>query len=108
MEFGPRALGNRSILANPQSENMLQKVNDIKEREQWRPLAPSISAENQALAIKEETASPYMLLNATIHESSRELLQAVTHIDGSTRPQIVDKETNLSYWELIQCFYEET
>ncbi|GMG77419.1 carbamoyltransferase [Bacillus safensis] len=108
MEFGPRALGNRSILANPQSKTMLQRVNYIKEREQWRPLAPSINAENQTMAINEETASPFMLLNATIHKSSLELLQAVTHIDGSTRPQIVDKEGNSSYWELIQCFYEET
>ncbi|WP_191567437.1 carbamoyltransferase [Metabacillus idriensis] len=108
MEFGPRALGNRSIIANPNSKKMLKKVNTIKKREQWRPLAPSLIKENVPIVLEEENTSPFMLLNSTVKENIRHLLPAIVHVDGSSRPQVVTKEMNNDYYETIQSFYKKT
>ena len=88
MEFGPRALGNRSIIANPQSRDMLNKVNTIKKREQWRPLAPSIIDENASVVLEEKINNPYMLLNSTVKKEVHHLVPAIVHVDRSTRAQV--------------------
>lgn len=129
MEFGPRALGARSILGDPRDEEMQKKLNlKIKYRESFRPFAPSILAEDVSRYFKHEEASPYMLLVKPIEESIRKdlpkdfdaldlkeklyylrsELPAITHIDFSARIQTVHQETNMAYWKLINAFKAET
>ncbi|MDM8365606.1 carbamoyltransferase family protein [Bacillus thuringiensis] len=108
MEFGPRALGNRSIIANPQNRDMLNKVNTIKKREQWRPLAPSIIDENASAVLEEKINNPYMLLNSTVKKEVHHLVPAIVHVDGSTRAQVVTKGMNSDYYETIYNFYQKT
>ena len=129
MEFGPRALGARSILADPRSPDMQKKLNmKIKYRETFRPFAPSVLYENVSDYFDFDQPSPYMLL---VHEVRDELrnnlpegyhdlplreklayqrsdLPAITHIDFSARIQTVHRETNPRYWELIDAFKERT
>ena len=104
MEFGPRALGNRSILANPSSRSMHEKVNRIKLREQWRPLAPSVPMEEMTKVMEEPISSPYMLIASTVRHEMRDVLPAVVHVDGSSRAQAVTREFNFEYWRLISNF----
>ncbi|RJG26175.1 carbamoyltransferase C-terminal domain-containing protein [Paenibacillus thiaminolyticus] len=109
MEFGPRALGNRSIIANPQQRDMLVRVNRIKHREQWRPLAPSLIEEAAGQVLKNAVGgSPYMILNAYITDEYRSQIPAVVHVDGSARAQVVDKAFNPEYWRLIRAFWEKS
>jgi carbamoyltransferase len=128
MEWGPRALGNRSILADPRNSDMQKRLNlKIKFRESFRPFAPSVLSEDVREYFDIETDSPYMLLVAPItphHRTttainqSAEILDrlyrqrsdipAVTHIDFSARIQTVHKETNERYWRLIQAFKQRT
>jgi carbamoyltransferase len=123
MEFGPRALGNRSILGDARNNEMQKKLNlKIKFREGFRPFAPSVLAEDTEVYFNLKEHSPYMLLVAPVVEKRRKSLpanyyssemmerlyiqrsdiQAVTHIDFSARVQTVHKETNERYWKLIQ------
>jgi len=132
MEFGPRALGNRSILGDPRNPAMQSELNlKIKFRESFRPFAPSIKAEAaddwfdmKGLA----GAGPYMLVTAAVkkkrrvsvdekyarlsgidrHRVPRSTIPAVTHVDGSARVQTVHKETNPRYWALIDRFHQAT
>ncbi len=108
MELGPRALGNRSIISNPRSKGTLDKVNKIKRRAWWRPLAPSMlhSAANEYL--EESQESPFMILAFQVKEEKRKEVPAMVHSDGSTRPQTVRKETNRLYWKLIKDFEQVT
>lgn len=99
-ELGPRALGHRSIVADPTKKEMLESVNQIKGREMWRPLAPSMTAETAAFLL-EGKGSPFMLTSATIPVAQREKVPAVSHVDGTTRAQIVAPETSPRYVELI-------
>ncbi len=99
-ELGPRALGHRSIVADPTRKEMLERVNRIKGREMWRPLAPSMTAETAAYLL-EGPGSPFMLTAATLSEEQRDRLPAVNHVDGTTRAQIVVPETHPRYVELI-------
>lgn len=129
MEFGPRALGNRSILADARNEKTQQTLNlKIKYREGFRPFAPSVKAENVSDYFEIETASPYMLFVAPIKDKwrknlpenyydlplmerlyvPRSVLPAITHVDFSARIQTVDKETNLRYWKLLDEFEKIT
>ena len=129
MEWGPRALGNRSILGNPTHPEMQKKLNlKIKYREGFRPFAPSAMAEYSSEYFDMDAPSPYMLLVAPVKENHRnplpdgyeELLlfdrlyhlrsdiPAITHIDYSARIQTVHKETNDKYWCLINAFRELT
>lgn len=109
MECGPRALGNRSILASPCIKDMDIAVNkSIKFRETWRPFAPSIIEESADLLLVEDKNSEYMLLVNHIQKKMREKLPAVTHIDGSCRPQIVKRTKNLLFWEVINEFKKIT
>ncbi|MGH9687636.1 MAG: carbamoyltransferase family protein [Candidatus Acidiferrales bacterium] len=102
MEFGPRALGSRSILADPRDPKMTAKVNNaVKFREWWRPFAPSMLAETAAEYIESATDSPFMILTAQVREEKRGVIPAVTHVDGSARPQTVERDVNPLYWQLI-------
>ncbi len=108
MEFGPRALGARSILADPRDAKMRDTLNmKIKFREGFRPFAPSVTADRASEWFDIDCESPYMLLVAQVHENKREI-PAVTHVDGSARLQTVTREQNALYYELIQAFGERT
>lgn len=129
MEFGPRALGGRSILGDPRNEEMQKKLNvKIKYRESFRPFAPSVLAEECCEYFEHDSVSPYMLLVQPVHKSRRKCLPpgyhsfsikeklyhlrsdmpAITHIDYSARIQTVHKETNPRYWQLINEFKKLT
>jgi carbamoyltransferase len=109
MEFGPRALGQRSILADPRIPDMTTKVNNaVKFREWWRPFAPSILAEFAHEYLESATDSPFMILTAQVRPEKRNVIPAVTHADGSARPQSVERAVNPLYWNLIHEFHKIT
>ena len=129
MEFGPRALGNRSILGDPRNPEMQKKLNlKIKYREGFRPFAPSVLEENIGEYFSLDRSSPYMLLVAPVREERRCALPkgysqmdmwerlyhvrsdipAITHVDFSARIQTVSAATNKKYWKLIQAFKKKT
>ncbi len=109
MEFGPRALGNRSILADPRDPEMTAKVNNaVKFREWWRPFAPSMLSEVASQYIESATDSPFMILTAQVKPEMRSVIPAVTHADGSARPQTVERDVNPLYWNLINEFGKRT
>ena len=106
-ECGPRALGNRSILADPRNFHNRELINfTIKRREWFRPFAPSVLEEESHKWFDFEGASPYMLYTAKVLKP--ELVPAITHIDGTARMQTVNEETNPTYYKLIKKFYEIT
>jgi len=108
MEFGPRALGNRSLLADPRHPDMREILNrKVKHREYFRPLAPSIlheEAKNWFDIKKETSAADFMLMAYPVKESVKEKIPAVMHIDGTSRIQAVKKETNPRFHKLISEF----
>jgi len=109
MEFGPRALGSRSILADPRDPEMNAKVNNaVKFREWWRPFAPSFKKEAAGEYLESATDSPFMILTAQVRPEKRSIIPSVTHVDGSARPQTVEKEINPLYWRLIDEFGKRT
>lgn len=129
MEFGPRALGGRSILGDPRNPDMQKKLNlKIKYRESFRPFAPSVLAESAGEYFELKSDSPYMLLVQEVKEEHRNTLPenyhelplreklayersafpAITHIDFSARIQTVHPETNPGYWKLLKAFKELT
>jgi carbamoyltransferase len=109
MEFGPRALGARSILADPRDPEMNAKVNNaVKFREWWRPFAPSFKKEIAGEYLESATDSPFMILTAQVRPEKRAVIPSVTHVDGSARPQTVEKEINPLYWRLIDGFGRRT
>ena len=108
-EFGPRALGNRSILADPRPADMKDKINAmIKFREEFRPFAPSILHEHGEEYFIHYQESPYMERTLTFREEVRDKVPAVVHIDGTGRLQTVREEWNPLYYRLIKEFYELT
>jgi carbamoyltransferase len=109
MEFGPRALGNRSILADPRDPEMPKKLNNrVKYREPWRPFAPSVLADEAAGWFSPAVASPHMLLSFTVRPERRGLVPAITHVDGSSRIQTVTAQSNPIYHALIKRFHDLT
>jgi carbamoyltransferase len=109
MEWGPRALGGRSILADPRDPEMNAKVNNaVKFREAWRPFAPSMKREAARAFLENATDSPFMVLTSQVRADRRGLIPAVTHVDGSARPQTVEKDVNPLYWRLIDEFGKRT
>jgi len=109
MEWGPRALGNRSILADPRRKEMADKVNQIvKYRDEWRPFALSILAEKAQAYLDNPCPDPFMITTAPVREDKREAVAAVTHADNTTRPQFVDQKTAPRYHALIGRFAEKT
>jgi carbamoyltransferase len=108
MEGGPRALGNRSILANPKLRNMHNVVNEIKSREDWRPLAPSILEESVSDYFETGAISPFMLQTHRVRKERISEIPAVVHDDSTARYQSVSKKTNSKYHALIKEFYRLT
>ena len=126
MEFGPRALGNRSIIADPRNPQMQQKLNlKIKYRESFRPFAPAVKIERATEYFNMNEPSPYMLFVQPVNDFSKTIVQdnssmeeklaavksnlpAITHVDGTARVQTVDKETNPSFYKLLTAFEERT
>jgi carbamoyltransferase len=109
MEWGPRALGNRSIVCDPRRADMKDILNlKIKRRESFRPFAPSVLKEHVADWFEENGDVPFMMQVYQIREEKRLLIPAVTHVDGSGRLQTVYKQTNPRYWSLIAAFWQIT
>lgn len=105
MEFGPRALGNRSILANPMYRHNTDRVNEaVKFRESWRPFAPSVLRERAGEYFEDCTSSPYMILSYWAVKARAHEIPAVVHVDGSCRVQTVERAVNPRYYELIAEF----
>jgi carbamoyltransferase len=108
-EIGPRALGNRSILASPINPWMTGHINgDIKHREWYRPFAPAVLFEHQEDVFESSVYSPYMLVTTTVKEEWRSKVPAITHIDNSARHQSVTIDNNPRFYSLISKFYEKT
>jgi carbamoyltransferase len=108
-EIGPRALGNRSILASPIHSWMTGHINgDIKQREWYRPFAPAVLFEHQEDVFESSEYSPYMLVTTTVKEEWRSKVPAITHIDNSARHQSVTIDNNPRFYSLISKFYEKT
>jgi len=106
MEFGPRALGNRSIIADARVKENWQKVNlKIKFRESFRPFAPTVLEDQAYEYFDLNVSSPYMLLVA---QTKKNIVPAITHVDGSARIQTVSKEQNLLYYKIINQFYKNS
>jgi carbamoyltransferase len=104
-EFGPRALGNRSFLADPRRPEMRQLLNDkVKLREWFRPLAPSILEEAADQVFGRHHRDPFMVTVLEVANDQRDRIPAVVHIDGTARPQTVSREANPRYWKLIREF----
>jgi carbamoyltransferase len=105
MEFGPRALGHRSILADPRSAEMKDIINArVKHRESFRPFAPSALLEASPEYFDCHVPSPFMLLVADVHPDKRAVIPAITHVDGTARLQTVTREDNDVYYDLIAAF----
>ena len=108
-EFGPRALGHRSILADPRRAEMQDIVNrKIKFREEFRPFAPSVMAEHFDEYFAGAPVNQFMTFYASLKEGKGDAIPAVTHVDGSARPQAVYQDCNPAYWRLIDAFRDET
>ena len=108
-EFGPRALGHRSILADPRDPGMKDTLNQrVKFREGYRPYAPSILAEHATEWLHLDYESPFMLLVTEVREEKRARIPAVTHVDHTTRPQTVTAEANPNYYRMIHEFHRLT
>jgi carbamoyltransferase len=109
MEFGPRALGNRSFLADPRSDGIRDVLNEkIKKRELFRPFAPSVKAESASQYFELQQPSPFMTIVVPVRADKRAVIPAVTHVDGTARPQTVDREVNQRYWKLLDRFEQLT
>nr|WP_306267856.1 carbamoyltransferase C-terminal domain-containing protein [Pararhizobium sp. IMCC3301] len=108
-EWGPRALGNRSILANPAIKDMKETINKkIKKRESFRPFAPSVLREEIGRFFEQDIESPFMMHVVKFKPEWRDVFPAVTHVDGTGRLQSVDEENNPRYYKLIKALKERT
>jgi len=105
MEWGPRALGNRSLLADPRREDMRELINSkVKCREAFRPFAPAVLAERARDFFDLSAPSPFMQFTVPVKASAKGLLPAVTHVDGTARVQTVTREANPRFYELLSAF----
>ncbi|WP_437315077.1 carbamoyltransferase family protein [Sorangium sp. So ce385] len=110
-EFGPRALGNRSIVADPRPAENKDIINAmVKKREEFRPFAPSVieEAAHEYFDLGGAEAMPFMIFTVPVHEDKRQLLGAVTHVNGTARVQTVSERTNERFWRLIRAFGDIT
>jgi carbamoyltransferase len=106
-EVGPRSLGARSLLGDPRKRQTTIKLNRIKCREEWRPLAPSVCAESFA-EFFEGVPSPFMLIAARVKASAVRRIPAVVHVDGTARPHVVHPDSNPLYYRLLRAFAART
>ena len=104
MEFGPRALGGRSIIADPRREDLKPRLNAIKSRQSWRPFGPSVLAGRQHEWFTHDWDSRFMLFAVDVRPEKRGQIPVVVHYDGSTRPQVVHREHHGRYHDLISAF----
>ena len=105
LEFGPRALGNRSVLADPRNEKMKDKINKyLKKRDWFMPFAPSMLSEAKEEYLEDAVEAPFMIMGFNVKKEKLREIPAVVHVDGTVRPQTVTKDVNPSYWRLIKEF----
>ncbi|MGA4844858.1 carbamoyltransferase [Streptomyces sp. G5(2025)] len=108
-EFGPRALGHRSILADPRRAEMKDILNSkVKHREAFRPFAPAVLADRAFEYFELDIESPYMLIVAPVRDDKRREVPAITHVDGTARVQTLTPEANGAFYELVERFGELT
>jgi carbamoyltransferase len=108
MEFGPRALGGRSILASPLSPTMQDRLNDIKDREDFRPVAPVVTEEAAGLWFDGAGLSPFMLFTYPVLAHQAHRIPAVRHVDGSARVQTINRAQHPLYYDLLKAFERQT
>ena len=109
MEYGPRALGNRSILANPSTPGVSDEINSrIKFRENWRPFCPSILPEYAKEILDKDHPAPHMTIAFKVNPTWKERIKEAVHVDDTLRPQVVDPETNPKFYKLMKEFHQKT
>ncbi len=108
LEFGPRALGNRSIVARPDDADLRDRVNDVKQRERWRPLAPSMLEDKVEEWFVDGGPSPFMTLTFTFRPEQAPRVPGVVHVDGTARVQTVTRAQNAPWYDMIRQFEQLT
>jgi carbamoyltransferase len=108
MEFGPRSLGARSIIASPADPNMKERLNAIKQREEFRPVAPAVLAEHAAEYFQPDKTDPFMLFVARVRPEKAAEIPAVRHVDGTARVQTVSREDAPGFHAVIDAFYRRS
>jgi carbamoyltransferase len=109
MEYGPRALGNRSILADPSNLKTKERLNkEVKFREGFRPYAPSVLVEDMEEYFENPCSSPFMTMVFKVKQEKKKIVPGIVHVDGTSRVQTVNRETNLKYYRLISEFKNQT
>jgi carbamoyltransferase len=108
MEFGPRALGARSILASPISPDMQDRLNDIKDREEFRPVAPVVLEEEAADWFVHADVSPFMLFVYDVRPDQAHRIPAVRHVDGTARVQTINRTQHPLYYDVVKAFRRRT
>jgi carbamoyltransferase len=105
LEFGPRALGNRSVLADPRNERMKDRINKyLKKRDWFMPFAPSILDEAKEEYLEDAVEAPFMIMGFNLKAGKLKEIPAVAHVDGTVRPQTVSRAVNPSYYRVIEEF----
>lgn len=109
LEFGPRALGNRSILGNPTIQGTSDRINEmVKFREKWRPFCPSLLRDHAGEILGADIDAPFMTLSFVITDAWKKRIPEVVHVDGTARPQTVTRESNPRFHRLLSHFYQKT
>src|SRR5262249_39609414 len=108
MEFGPRALGGRSILASSIHAEMQARLNDIKDREDFRPVAPVALEEHAGEWFAGADVSPFMLFVHDVLPEKADRIPAVRHVDGTARIQTINRNQNARYYDLLRAFHART
>jgi carbamoyltransferase len=108
MEFGPRALGSRSILASPISPQMQSRLNEVKDREDFRPVAPVVLEEEAANWFENAGYSPFMLFVYNVKADKADKIPAVRHVDGTARIQTINRSQHPQYYDLLKAFQRKT
>jgi carbamoyltransferase len=108
MEFGPRALGSRSILASPISASMQARLNEVKDREDFRPVAPVVMEEAAPEWFEQADYSPFMLFVYKVKADKKDRIPAVCHVDGTARIQTINRQQHPRYYDLLKAFAQRT
>jgi carbamoyltransferase len=108
MEYGPRALGSRSILASPINPKMQARLNEVKDREDFRPVAPVVLEDEAANWFTDAVYSPFMLFVYNVVEEKADQIPAVRHVDGTARIQTINRGQHPQYYDLLKAFHRRT